>query len=128
MTRLPRTDDVNSTVILRQAATDLEAFGWCQRNYFTLSGARCALGAITGAFQNRLDIDASRLSIRALDLLGADAAVIACSHRGGGVGRRIENALVEFNDAPTTTRDDVTALFRRVADLLDPVLPSTRST
>lgn len=91
---------ITTSEFLRKAADVLERDGWCQGTHTDPYGRRCAFGAlqVARAYSDIRD-DGSLKVYRLLH------------ERTGGV--------IDWNDAPGRTKQEVLALFRNTADELE---------
>lgn len=97
-------NDINTHArrLLGRAADRLEVDGWCQGSFSNEYGQVCAAGAIF-ASQDLLE-EATHATARAFGLL--------TEYINGDV---IETSVVDWNDHPDQTFDDVVAALREVA-------------
>lgn len=107
--------------VYRRAVELLERVGWTQDKYRAPNGCLCATGALALALGGRLVPDGDNGSQdtsfddRATDRLWSDA----CRTAGAAVGRGAVGDIVDWNDEPGRTADEVKALFLRLAEEAD---------
>lgn len=87
---------------LLKAAALIEEEGWCRGKYLNADGQRCVLGALSDVTAD-LPVDADRRLRRAINHLKR--------------GLNITVALVEWNDDPRRTKDEVFAALHAAAEV-----------
>jgi hypothetical protein len=107
----------NEKEALLWAARLLDAEGWCQRESIDGEGRRCVTQALSEQIGLRVeDVDASIWARRSQLWRDTLRALIAEPEMAAGVGT--VSRLIDWNDAPGRTQDDVVSLLRRVASKL----------
>jgi len=110
--------DLTLPEVFRRAVEVLEAHGWTQGTYRSSSGCLCATGALAAALGGQIvepddDEQETLFADREHERLWSDACLAA--GEAVGVGRHI----VDWNDRPGRTADEVKALFLRLAEEAD---------
>lgn len=95
--------------IFDKAADILEANGWCKGELEDDQGRRCAYGALEAAADHSGGTDGDIVAAEEL----ADARLVDSGRAERGGSGFI---LIDWNNAPETTGEDVIRLFRELAN------------
>lgn len=107
-------DSITVPRVLRLAAALIERDGWCQGTYIAMDGRCCAVGALVQAGGGVIDPDIYDAGpVEMARIRGAFDAVTKF------IGRTWVTDLVDWNDEPDRTAEEVLAALRGAADGLE---------